>query len=412
MSLDVVLKVLLLLGLFAAFFSAILLALTSCARSFKEAQAYIIPLMLVCLVPGVLCLMPGLEFKGWMAVTPLVNIVMLARDLLEGSATNTLAVAAVCSTILYVVAAIALAARIFGTDAILYGSQATWTDLVRRPATPQQSVGLPTALFGLALMFACYFVLGTGLMRSVEVDMRNRLVITALIAAVVFGGIPTALVTFGRVRWSSGLGLVRPSGLSLVGAALLGLSLWPAAHEVFLISTKLGLSLLENEQISAARAMVAQMYGVPLWLILLTLAIVPAVFEELCFRGFLYASLRTILAPDRSVIASALVFGVFHEVIFPGRLLTSTFLGLVLGWVRMRTRSIVPGMLLHMLHNALLLSMPYWGEKLIAGDWGIEHQMHLPTLWLALSALGIVLGIATLLAASRSRRALVEPVAA
>ena len=82
MSFEVVLKVLLLLGLFAAFFSAILLALTSCARSFKEAQAYIIPLMLLCLVPGVLCLMPGLEFKGWMAVTPLVNIVMLARDLL------------------------------------------------------------------------------------------------------------------------------------------------------------------------------------------------------------------------------------------------------------------------------------------------------------------------------------------
>ena len=58
MTLDVVIKVLLLLALFAAFFSAILLALTSCARSFKEAQAYIIPLMLVCLVPGVLCLLP------------------------------------------------------------------------------------------------------------------------------------------------------------------------------------------------------------------------------------------------------------------------------------------------------------------------------------------------------------------
>ena len=165
MSFEVVLKVLLLLGLFAAFFSAILLALTSCARSFKEAQAYIIPLMLVCLVPGVLCLMPGLEFKGWMAVTPLVNIVMLARDLLEGSAVSSLAVAAVCSTILYIVAAIALAARIFGTDAILYGSQATWSDLVRRPPEPQPATGLPAAMFGLALMFSCYFVLGTGLVR-------------------------------------------------------------------------------------------------------------------------------------------------------------------------------------------------------------------------------------------------------
>ena len=35
-----------LLVLFAAFFSAVLLAVTSFARSFKEAQAYLIPLML------------------------------------------------------------------------------------------------------------------------------------------------------------------------------------------------------------------------------------------------------------------------------------------------------------------------------------------------------------------------------
>ena len=64
LSLPVVIKVLLLMGLFAAFFSAVLLAITSCARSFKEAQAYIIPLMLMCLVPGVVCLMPGLQFTG------------------------------------------------------------------------------------------------------------------------------------------------------------------------------------------------------------------------------------------------------------------------------------------------------------------------------------------------------------
>ena len=88
MTFAVVIKVLLLLALFAAFFSAILLAITSYARSFKEAQAYIIPLMLLCLVPGVLCLMPRLEFQGWMAVTPLVNIVMLRAICWKGAYTR------------------------------------------------------------------------------------------------------------------------------------------------------------------------------------------------------------------------------------------------------------------------------------------------------------------------------------
>src|SRR6476620_9284193 len=189
MSFDVVVKVLLLLVLFAAFFSAILLAITSCARSFKEAQAYIIPLMLLCLVPGVLCLMPSLEFKTWMAVTPLVNIVMLGRDLLEGSAVGGLAIAAVCSTLFYIAAAIAIAARIFGTDAILYGSQATWTDFVRRPTEPQPAASVPMAMLCLAIIFPCSFVLGNNLARSQELSIAQRLDFGAVVAALVFGGI-------------------------------------------------------------------------------------------------------------------------------------------------------------------------------------------------------------------------------
>ncbi len=207
MTFGVVIKVLLLLGLFAAFFSAILLAITSYARSFKEAQAYIIPLMLLCLVPGVLCLLPSLVFTGWMAVTPLVNIVMLARDLLEGSVQPGLAIAAVSSTIFYIAAAIGVAARIFGTDAILYGSPATWSDLMRRPSEPRPAASLAAAMFCLALMFPSYFILANGLGRSAEYSMEQQFVVRALITAAIFGGIPVVIAMFCRVRWSSGLGL-------------------------------------------------------------------------------------------------------------------------------------------------------------------------------------------------------------
>ena len=63
-----------------------LLILTSFARSFKEAQAYLIPLMLASLGPGLAGVMPGLTLHGALAVTPLVNIVLLARDIFEGGA--------------------------------------------------------------------------------------------------------------------------------------------------------------------------------------------------------------------------------------------------------------------------------------------------------------------------------------
>ena len=63
-------KVLALLVLFAAFFSAVLLAVTSYAKSFKEAQANLVPIILLSLGPGLMAMFPGLELAGTLAITP------------------------------------------------------------------------------------------------------------------------------------------------------------------------------------------------------------------------------------------------------------------------------------------------------------------------------------------------------
>ena len=128
----VILQVFGLLLLFAAFFSAVLLVLTSFARSFKEAQAYLIPLMLVSLAPGLLALWPDLKLEGLRTVAPLLNIVLLARDLFEGKAQLLPAVVVVVSTSLYALAALALAARVFGAEAVLYSESGGWLGLFRR----------------------------------------------------------------------------------------------------------------------------------------------------------------------------------------------------------------------------------------------------------------------------------------
>lgn len=235
--------------------------------------------------------------------------------------------------------------------------------------------------------------------------MGRRLVVSALITTIVFGGIPVALATFGRVRWSSGLGLSMPGWGSLTAAMLFGVALWPMAHEVYLFSEWLGLSQLGTDQVSSAQALLSQLINLPPALILVTLAVVPAVFEELSFRGFLFGSLRAVVSGWWSVVIAAALFGIFHEVIFPGRLLASMFLGLVMGWVRLRAGSVVPCMLLHAVHNGLLLSIPYWQNELSAYGLGVEQQLHLPGQWLALSVLGIAAASAMLLATTRVQAA-------
>ncbi|MEX0613491.1 MAG: CPBP family intramembrane glutamic endopeptidase, partial [Pirellulales bacterium] len=134
------------------------------------------------------------------------------------------------------------------------------------------------------------------------------------------------------------------------------------------------------------------------------MAIVPSVFEELSFRGFLFSSLSIVLAPDRTVVVSALLFGVFHEVLMPGRFLASTFLGVVLGWVRLRTSSVVPCMVIHALHNGLLLSASYYRDELVARGWDVEERAHLPATWLAAAVVCIVLTASLLIASTRSTK--------
>jgi ABC-2 type transport system permease protein/sodium transport system permease protein len=128
------LEILALVLLFAAFFSAVLLVLTSFARSFKEAQAYLIPLMVVSLLPGLVGLWPGLPLSGGLAVVPLLNIVLLARDLLNERADPVSAAVVVIATLTYAVLAIAVAAQVFGAEGVLYGESGGWRALLKRRA--------------------------------------------------------------------------------------------------------------------------------------------------------------------------------------------------------------------------------------------------------------------------------------
>src|SRR5258708_12008508 len=102
--------------------------------------------MLVSLAPGVLAVMPGVELSGILLVTPLANIVLLGRDLFAFKASGAATIVVVVSTLLYSAAAIAVAARIFGAESVLYSSQSGWADLSPRPRQPPTSPTISPAL--------------------------------------------------------------------------------------------------------------------------------------------------------------------------------------------------------------------------------------------------------------------------
>ena len=429
-----------LLVLFAGFFAAVLLALTSYARSFKEAQAYLIPVMLVSIAPGMMALLPGTRLDGPLAIAPLLNIVVLSRELLAGTATLAPSVVAIFSTIVYAAAAMAVAARLFGTDATHRTDDASIASLLRRPSNGSSSgrtsmTGTSTtgtsmtgatrvpaadvAAVTLAMLVPIYFVVSNALITHISgikesmlgggaelsLDEQTRLQIrsmslSAISLILVFGGVPALMTWFRRLDVRSTYRIARPPVASLFAAALIGLGAWALAHEVF-VWVDLG---MEADRIEQLESVIKAWTQVPPWLMVLTLAATPAIVEELCFRGFLFSSLRRNFTAWQTIAISSLVFGLFHVItgnaLLLERFIPTTLLGVLLGWIAYRSGSVLPGIVLHFVHNGLLNLVGHYHERI---TWlsDIDDTAHLPPQWIAGCTAIVMVGLAVVYLSTR-----------
>ena len=138
------------------------------------------------------------------------------------------------------------------------------------------------------------------------------------------------------------LGLRRPPARTLVAALLIGSSAW-----------YLNLALVELLPVpeDALHEMQALVEGPPLGLALLVIALVPAVCEEVLFRGVLLRALATRARPAVAITLTALVFAAYHLSLI--QLVPTFTLGLVLGLLAWRAGSVVPAVLAHLLNNAI-----------------------------------------------------------
>jgi sodium transport system permease protein len=125
-----------------------------------------------------------------------------------------------------------------------------------------------------------------------------------------------------------------------------------------------------------------------LWLLLLV-AILPALAEEVVFRGVLLSALRTRFSGVAAVLLNGLLFGLFHvspQTAF--RFLPTAWLGVLLAWVVWETRSLWVGIVLHFLNNATILLLSVWPRS---PEW-VQETGAPPPLWLLPVAL-LVLGV-------------------
>jgi len=403
--------ILLLLIPLAVMFSAMLLAVCSFARSFKEAQNYIMPVMIAALIPAVVGVLPGTRLEGPLLVMPVANIVILTRELFLGHINPGAIVWVTLTTTIYAGAAVAVAAKLFGQESVQFADSASIRTVFQRKFfKPLATPTIAQALLVLALVYPLNFFIQQRLMQTGNLVGSERYYwALAAVLIILFAALPWFAAKYMRVNVQTAFRLERPK-IAAIGAALcFGCSTWILAHAWFVV---------QDQWLPMPPQIKQMMQHVTGWLddshvlvVVLLLALVPAVCEELFFRGYVLSGVRGALGKVAAVLLVALVFAIYHQSVF--RLVVSGALGLLLGLLVVQWRSVWPAVLAHLMHNGLAVAVarPDGLQPLVERlGYAIGEDGLPPTGWImgaaALTLVGIVL---CLLAPQRKK---LEPSAA
>ena len=99
-----------------AFFAAITLMISIYARSFKEAQSMITPLMIVCIFPAIFGMLPGVELNMTTALVPILNVSLGAKEIIAGTIQPGPLALTYISLIAYAVVALMVSVRFFNDE--------------------------------------------------------------------------------------------------------------------------------------------------------------------------------------------------------------------------------------------------------------------------------------------------------
>jgi membrane protease YdiL (CAAX protease family) len=97
--------------------------------------------------------------------------------------------------------------------------------------------------------------------------------------------------------------------------------------------------------------------------VIVVVAVVPAIAEEMLFRGLIQRTFERLMSPVVSAVLAGTVFGLYH--LNPSELVPLIGLGVFFGLLRYRSQSLVVPMVAHFLNNLMAVLAAYYdlGDK-------------------------------------------------
>ena len=338
------------------------------ARTFREGQQTILPVMIVTALPTAIVMQPELETSLLLAALPFAGAALCVRDAMAGD------LALAPTAVMWVAHAgwswlvLARLGALLDAERVLSSGSTEDEDAMRRTSARH---GLRWGFVSVLLMY----VVGVRLQQW-DLEWGLGLTLWGLVLA-----LAVAAAWRARGRRSGGiteeLALRPPSPAHLLGGLLcVPAAVWAMGH---LLTWQLEVLPMPAGALNDSTGLALLQWSTPLLVFLV--AVSPGVCEELLFRGAILSSLRRDLTPTRAVLWQALYFALMHLSVY--RLMPTFLLGVALGALTLRARSVWPAVLAHGAYNAAQVLTQ--AERVDWQSW--KAWPHLP--WLAV--VGVVL---------------------
>jgi sodium transport system permease protein len=333
--------------------SGLLLLSSAHASSYKEAQLYLMPVLLGLILPGVAPLLPDLSLASAVVVVPIANLALGARDLLIGQAQLPWLAAAWLVTAGAAAWVTRRSVRALHDESLVTGAPSTEEVLGGAALFPKRVVRWFAAFWGVKIILDLNLPLE---------DVRAVALVSVGAAFLLF---PLVVIRHFRLDPVQALALRKPRPGVWAGV-LLGApaALVAAASLAGLVDRVVPMPAEMLE--SFGQAIMPE--AVPVWQLVLFLAVLPGIAEELTFRGVLLHGLRRRLGPVGLALVVGLVFGFFHFQLF--RIPSTAFLGVALAAVTLMTGSIFPAIAWHVLNNAIAIGLGAYAAGFAPDGWG------------------------------------------
>ncbi len=315
---------------------SITMLLAAYSRSVQQSMGYAFYLGLMLIGAAGVSFNPVVSLSSPAVLIPVSGLAIAIVDMLSGRPDWFFIALAAAAGVLYCVLFTLPAAHLLQSDESLYNLQLSPAQRLRQGTWAQP------LLFLFVGVFLSMFYAGQALLQWKAVI---GLILTQLVAVLAPA---LAFLKIYKLPIKETLSFNRCRVTDIIGAVCMAPFTVAAAGWLFSVQSKL---MPAPEELFKAMNELIMPTGTPWWQILVSAALMPAVCEEILFRGVFQGLLSMRMKPVQYVPVIGLLFGMFHFSLF--RFMPTATLGMLLSLVVWRTGSIFPAMALHFAHNSI-----------------------------------------------------------